>query len=209
MSEQKNRREIVCLSGSMRFFQDILDEANKLSLQGKIVLIPFKDPRKKSEIPQEDRQTYIDLHNAQIDMCDRLMVVNPGMYIGKSVEREIEYAMSIGKPVSYLVDPKRYIVTLCGSRRFQEVFDYQFEKLTKEGKIVLTPAIFKMRSPCQMTAAEHAVFDEVHHQKMMLSDEVMIINKAGYIGEDTQKEINWCLAHNLNVTYLEPVEGTK
>lgn len=41
------------------------------------------------------------LHFAEIDLADRVMVINPGGYIGESTKREIRYARRTGKPVEY------------------------------------------------------------------------------------------------------------
>jgi hypothetical protein len=41
------------------------------------------------------------LHLRKIDLADRVLVVNPGGYIGESTGREIAYARAAGKPVSF------------------------------------------------------------------------------------------------------------
>lgn len=63
----------------------------------------------------EDRETHTKLTNEQktalgalhlrkIDLADRILVVNPGGYVGESTSREIAYAHATGKPVSF-TDP--------------------------------------------------------------------------------------------------------
>ena len=37
----------------------------------------------------------------KIDLADRVLVVNPGGYVGESTSREIAYARETGKPVSF------------------------------------------------------------------------------------------------------------
>lgn len=44
------------------------------------------------------------LHLRKIDLADRVLVINPGGYIGESTSREIAYARANGKPVSF-TDP--------------------------------------------------------------------------------------------------------
>ena len=39
-----------------------------------------------------------------LDLADRVLVVNPGGYIGESTSREIAYARATGTPVSF-TDP--------------------------------------------------------------------------------------------------------
>ena len=42
-----------------------------------------------------------ELHLRKIDLADRVLVVNPGGYIGESTKREIAHAEATGKQVSY------------------------------------------------------------------------------------------------------------
>jgi len=41
------------------------------------------------------------LHRHKIDLADRVLVVNPGGYLGESTRSEIDYARASGKPVSF------------------------------------------------------------------------------------------------------------
>lgn len=198
------KAKIVVISGSMKFWDTILEVADRLSQEGNIVLAPFKDSR--SKLTKEDLELHAEIHRQKIDMADEMYVVNVGGYIGDAVQDEINYANQIGMEITYHepLQSKPYIITLCGSKKFEYEFACQFEKLTKEGKIVLLPAIFRFPNPDYLTKREHALLDVLHQQKMNMSDEVLIINKDGYIGEDTQKEIDWCNAHHINVRYIEP-----
>jgi len=52
-----------------------------------------------------EQKTALDaLHLRRIDLADRVLVVNPGGYIGESTSREIAYARATGKPISF-TDP--------------------------------------------------------------------------------------------------------
>ena len=52
-----------------------------------------------------EQKTALDaLHLRKIDLADRVLVVNPGGYVGDSTSREIAYARAAGKPVSF-TDP--------------------------------------------------------------------------------------------------------
>lgn len=42
------------------------------------------------------------MHKQKIDMSDEIYVINIGGYIGESTKKEIEYAKSRGKKISYL-----------------------------------------------------------------------------------------------------------
>ena len=107
----ERRRAIVCISGSMRFMDTMLDAAADESLAGRIVLLPVVDMKTSrlrwaTRAEQVEIKTRLDrLHLDKIDHADELLVVNPGRYVGESTRREIAYAVSRGKPIRYLVAP--------------------------------------------------------------------------------------------------------
>ncbi len=73
----------------------------ELTLAGVIVVAPGE----AGEPLTNGQKTALDaLHLRKIDLADRVLVVNPGGYIGESTSWEIAYARATGKPVSY-TDP--------------------------------------------------------------------------------------------------------
>jgi hypothetical protein len=93
----KSRPKIVCLCGSMRFPEAIMDEYSKLSMAGNIVLHPSG-----IRVTDEALKEHLDsLHREKIAMCDEVVVVTIDQYIGESTRNEITYAKRLGKPVSY------------------------------------------------------------------------------------------------------------
>ncbi|MHA7985628.1 hypothetical protein ACX9R5_07440 [Rathayibacter sp. CAU 1779] len=73
----------------------------ELTLGGVIVVAPGE----AGESITDKQKTMLDaLHLRKIDLADRVLVVNPGEYIGESTSREIAYARAVGKPVSF-TDP--------------------------------------------------------------------------------------------------------
>jgi hypothetical protein len=98
--------EIVCLCGSVRFAEELLEANRDLTVAGAIVLAPSVLPRREpGKLSDEQRVALGELHLRKIDLADRVLVVNPGGYIGDAVGREIEYARAAGKPVSF-TDPR-------------------------------------------------------------------------------------------------------
>lgn len=77
-------------------------EANReLTFAGIIVVAPSE----ADESPTLEQKAVLDaLHLRKIDLADRVLVVNPGRYVGASTRREIDYARAAGKPVSF-TDP--------------------------------------------------------------------------------------------------------
>lgn len=95
------RPEIVCLCGSARFADELRAANRALTLAGAIVVAPCDADASTTE---EQRAALGALHLRKIDLADRLLVVNPGGYLGESVSREIAYARANGTPVSF-TDP--------------------------------------------------------------------------------------------------------
>jgi len=100
------RPEVVCICGSARFVDEMLAANRDLTLAGVIVVAPgvFLRAEEHESITNEQRTALGALHLRKIDLADRVLVVNPGGYIGESTSREIAYARATGKPISF-TDP--------------------------------------------------------------------------------------------------------
>ena len=93
-----DRPEIVCICGSVRFAEEMREANRALTFAGVIVLAPGE----ADEVISSEQKTLLDaLHLRKIDLADRVLIVNPGGYIGESTRREIAYARAAGKPVSF------------------------------------------------------------------------------------------------------------
>ena len=96
-----DRPEIVCLCGSARFVDELRAANRELTFAGVIVVAPGE----AGEVVTADQKTALDaLHRHKIDLADRVLVVNPGGYVGESTSSEIAYARATGKPISF-TDP--------------------------------------------------------------------------------------------------------
>lgn len=95
------RPEIVCICGSIRFVEQLRSANRDLTLTGAIVVAPSEAGE---SITHEQKAALGALHLRKIDLADRVLVVNPGGYIGESTSSEIAYAHATGKPVSF-TDP--------------------------------------------------------------------------------------------------------
>ncbi|MBZ2195351.1 hypothetical protein [Occultella gossypii] len=96
-----DRPEIVCICGSIRFVAQMRAANRELTSAGVIVVAPGEADE---VITDEQKATLDALHLRKIDLADRVLVVNPGGYIGESTSREIAYAHATGTPVSF-TDP--------------------------------------------------------------------------------------------------------
>lgn len=94
-----DRPEIVCICGSARFVEEMREVNRVLTFGGIIVLAPGEVG---AAVSAEQKVVLDALHLRKIDLADRVVVVNPGGYVGESTTREIEYARANGKPVSFV-----------------------------------------------------------------------------------------------------------
>ena len=99
---------------------------------------------------------------------------------------------------------KYKVVTLCGSTKFKEKFFEIQKKLTLEGCIVISVALFGHSGDDEVwTEGTKEMLDDMHKRKIDMADEIFVINVGGYIGSSTKSEIEYAIAHNKKVNYLE------
>ncbi|MDE9367506.1 hypothetical protein PZ938_17940 [Luteipulveratus sp. YIM 133132] len=96
-----DRPEIVCICGSTRFADEMRAANRDLTFAGVIVVAPGEAD---APVTSDQKATLDALHLRKIDLADRVLVVNPGGYVGESTLREVAYARAAGKPVSF-TDP--------------------------------------------------------------------------------------------------------
>ena len=85
---------VVTICGSMRYYNQMLALANELTLEGKIVLLPFvlkvDDPGQDADLQR--------MHRAKIDMSDEVYIFAPGR-MGLSTGEEYKYAQEQEKQI--------------------------------------------------------------------------------------------------------------
>jgi len=102
------------------------------------------------------------------------------------------------------------IICLCGSTRFAGA--YQTANLTETlmGNIVLSIGcnthsdneLFHRLSEEELNKVKQNL-DELHKRKIDLSDEILVLNVDGYIGESTRSEIEYAEKIGKSIRYLE------
>ena len=95
------------------------------------------------------------------------------------------------------------IITLCGSIKFKDEFIKVQEKLTSDGNIVLTPNFFNNIKKENIDEKTKKMLDEMHKQKIDMSDEIYVINVGGYIGESTKSEIEYAKRKGKKISFWE------
>jgi hypothetical protein len=102
------------------------------------------------------------------------------------------------------------IVCLCGSTRFMKNFHEAGWRFTLAGKIVLSVGVCKHADDHGAEVLGDGVaerLDELHLRKIDLADEVFILNVGGYIGESTQREIQYATEKGKPIKFLEPIDA--
>ena len=103
--ELPERNPIVTLIGSSTKFKDEFIKVEKeLSLKGHIVLSCsfLNEPNESNK--GFDQSLLTNVMHQKIRMSDKILVINPGGYIGKRTRSEILYAASINHPIFYFDD---------------------------------------------------------------------------------------------------------
>lgn len=104
---------------------------------------------------------------------------------------------------NYKYEKEPQIITLCGSTRFKDLFFKAARDLTLQGWIVLMPGVFGHADNFKWTEETKQKLDELHLEKIRLSNAIFVLNYGGYIGESTQKEINFAEARGIPIYKYE------
>jgi len=101
----KVQSDVITLCGSVRFKKEFMQEEERLTKMGYVVLKPGCWNHLSDDVKGEERElkTLLTiLHFKKISMSDRIHVINKGGYIGVQTAIEIALARSTGKDVSYM-----------------------------------------------------------------------------------------------------------
>jgi len=101
---------------------------------------------------------------------------------------------------------KPKVVCLCGSTRFKNVWERVNLAESLHGNIVLSVACFPHSDSVPITYKEKDFLDELHLRKIDLSDEILVLDVRGYIGESTQREIEYATRLGKTIRYLSKEE---
>lgn len=101
--------KIITISGSMRFYEKMMQVAEDMELQGNCVLVPLFNPNRPNKDAYTDTEASIldQMHKERIKLADTILVVDVDGYIGASTKKEIEFAKSLNKEIIYYTDIKR------------------------------------------------------------------------------------------------------
>ena len=98
--------------------------------------------------------------------------------------------------------PRQQRITLCGSTRFKKAWMEWNARLTLQGHVVYSVAMWSHNVRVEPTEEQKKLLDQVHLAKIDNSDEVFVLDVGGYIGESTKREIAHAEATGKRVHYL-------
>jgi hypothetical protein len=107
---------------------------------------------------------------------------------------------------------KPVVVCLCGSSRFHQAWADANLSETLAGRIVLSLGCTTKSDDDLIKAGvaiDKEMLDLLHLFKIDLADEILVLNVNQYVGESTQREIEYARRLGKRVRWLEPLEGKK
>ena len=108
------------------------------------------------------------------------------------------------------------VVTLCGSTRFLSAFQEANLCETLRGRLVFSigcdtksdAALFAVLDG-QQKASLKRMLDGLHQWKIVLSDEILVLNVGGYVGDSTFGELCFARCLGKRVRWLEGPAGAQ
>lgn len=101
----KNKYPTIVIIGPTKYAKQFRTSAQYFQILGYVVLTTFiYDGIDGKPCSQAMQDMFEELGCQRIDMADEVFVINVDGYIGDSTKKELEYAKSIGKPISYYTE---------------------------------------------------------------------------------------------------------
>ncbi|MDR2934156.1 MAG: DUF4406 domain-containing protein [Rickettsiales bacterium] len=94
------------------------------------------------------------------------------------------------------------VITICGSIKFYDIIVKEHRRLAFDGYCVfgLTPP---SSDGTIETSEQIELLSIEHYKKIDLSDAIFVVNKDGYIGDSTKKEIEYAKKQGKEIIYME------
>ena len=117
--------------------------------------------------------------------------------------KKINYAALIDKRkdnIKTYIPNKYHVITLCGSTKFKKEFNEVQKQLTLLGNIIISVGCFGHKGD-NLTMEDKVMLDDMHKRKILMADEIFVIDKDNYIGSSTRSEIEFAKANNIPINY--------
>ncbi len=76
-----------------------------------------------------------------------------------------------------------------------------------EGHIVLIPSVYQHADGVSFDKDTKKKLKEMDKPKIILADEIFVINPDGYVGHSTSEDIQFAQSLGKTITYMEPVKA--
>lgn len=93
------------------------------------------------------------------------------------------------------------VITICGSLKFKDEIIKAALQLELEGNIVLTPIFPINNEEISFTEDELIILGKMHKEKIRLSDSIFVVDVFGYIGNSTEREIEFAKSLNKEILF--------
>lgn len=93
------------------------------------------------------------------------------------------------------------VITICGSMKFLRETTEIALKMELEGNCVLMPILPIDRDKDDFTKEQFEILGKMHHEKIKLSDAILVVNVNNYIGNSTQSEIEFAKSLKKEIVY--------
>lgn len=94
------------------------------------------------------------------------------------------------------------IITICGSMKFINEMMEIGERVELEGNVVLMP-LYNPSKPNKdsYSKEEIKILDQMHRERIKLSDAILVVNVDNYIGKSTKSEIDYAESLGKEIIY--------
>lgn len=98
--------KIVCLIGNTKYQAEFSNAARKFTREGNIVLAPHLYASVDGNgLSKQEQDVLHEVTLKRIDMADLVVVINPNNRLTETTHKEIDYAESLNREVTYLETP--------------------------------------------------------------------------------------------------------
>ncbi len=104
---------------------------------------------------------------------------------------------------------KPTVVTICGSSRYKNEHLAMCQRETLMGNIALGMGFFHHEDKVPITEEIKRKLDILQGKKIDMSDEILVVNPHGYVGESTKKAIVHAIARSKPIRWTDPPSGEK
>jgi hypothetical protein len=112
--EKKSHMKSVCICGSFRFYEEMVQLRTVLHARGALCEWPLPGPRRAPQaMTADEARDAITCHLERMDRAECIFVFNKDGYLGNSVVMEIGYAYARQKPIYVLTPiPDQFLMPL-------------------------------------------------------------------------------------------------